>query len=693
MHFIWLICRLFVINVLLIFAIVCILGTILVSSEQKEQKNSSVIQKSIGLVGIKAARLEGLGGQGVKVGIIDTGIDYKHQDLLGYGQGGKVVGGYNFVNPKERPMDTDGHGTEVAGIIAGNGSFMGVAPESKLLSYKVSSTGEGVSSDYIANAVQHAIDDGVNVINISLGINRTNDQIDEAIDKAVKKGIVVVVAAGNNGPHKNTIGSPGKDINAITVGASYNNLTSSIVSTFEVGNRQYQVIPMIGIKALPEPIIGKIVYGGYGRIQDLKNVNATNAILLEERGSDIKGQKVYFSEKEENAANKGAKALVIFNNNTGLFFGELVGQNKTSKYVPRIPVISISKEDGLEIKSMLTENKTGRLRIFYHPNFVAPFSSRGPVSPFYIKPDLIAPGVFVNSTTLGGKYNLTSGTSIAAPHVAGAAALVLEKHPGLSPTDVSSILITTTDPVTDAYERIFPIEEVGSGMLNITRALSANLITLPHSMIFDLSYDNQSQTKIIHMKSIDGKPIPHLEVSFSTNESTLSFNYHQEGDSINVKISDNSKKEGNYEGFIILDDSRTVYRIPVVVHVTKGTLHIKQNNGALLVSIDYPGNWTYAKISMTRAGTDKTTVTSITPKTPGTVPIYEKGKYWVLAQIKDSNKTEEAYQTVAVDKVTQRSVFDIESNTGIPFREISIIAVVTTIAVVIGIITIRGRKN
>ena len=677
------------VNRLLIFSLLFIFCISLFLSESSEQEISSNLQKSIELVGIKAARLDGLDGQGIKVGIIDTGIDYNHPDLLGYGPSGKVIGGYDYVDPSEKPLDTNGHGTEVAGIIAADGNFTGIVPKSKLFSYKVSSTGEAVSSDYIVEAIQQAMQDGVNIVNISLGINRTNDQIDNAIDEAVKKGIVIVVAAGNNGPQGDTIGSPGKDINAITVGASYNNLTSSLVATFEVGKNQYQVLPMVGVKDLSSPIEGKIVYGGYGRLQDLQNLDVKGAILLEERGSDVKGQKVYFSEKEKNAANLGAKALVVFNNETGIFFGELIGPNKTAGYAPRIPVISLSQEDGVALKSMLTSNTTGSLNMFYHPDFVAVFSSQGPVSPFYIKPDLVAPGVFVNSTTLGGKYNLTSGTSFAAPHVAGAAAVILQKYPGLSPSDVASLLVTTTDPVTDAYGKLFPISAVGSGRLNITRALESNLIISPHSLIFNLSFDNQSQTKKLHLRTLDGSVIPQMNANFSSNETSLGLNYSQSNDTLNVKISDAVKSEGTYDGFLILKDAKTSYRIPVVVHITKGTLLVDQSNGTLHFSIDYPDKWSYAKISLIKAGTDEMTSTSVTPQEIGSLPVYEKGQYWILAQIKVSNETEEAYQTILVNETAQKNIFDLQYTIGIPAKQVAIISGIIIIAVTIGLASRR----
>ncbi len=679
------------INRLLIFSFFFVFCIFLFVSESNEQEISSNLQKSIELVGTEAARLDGLEGQGMKIGVVDTGIDYNHPDLLGYGPSGKVAGGYDYVSTGNNPLDTNGHGTEVAGIISGDGNFSGIAPKAKLFAYKVSSTGSGVSSDYIIKAIQQATHDRVNVINISLGINKTNDQIDNAVDESVKKGIVVVVAAGNNGPQENTIGSPGKDANAITVGATYNNLTSSLVATFEVGIKQYEVLPMVGVRNLPNSIQSKIVYGGYGRVEDLQNLDIKNSILLEERGSDIKGQKVYFAEKEKNAADFGARALVVFNNESSIFYGELVEPNKTLGYSPRIPVISMSGEEGLELKSILTADTMGSINMFYHPDFMASFSSQGPVSPFYIKPDLVAPGVFVNSTTLGGSYNITSGTSFAAPHVAGAAAIILQKYPSLSPVDVASLLVTTTDPVTDAYGHLFPISAAGSGRLNITRALESNMIVTPHSLIFNLSFDNQSQTRSLQLRTLDGSAVPQLKASFSSNESSLSFYYTQSKDILDVRISDNSKKEGSYDGFLTLSDSKTNYRIPIVIHVTRGTLMVNQKNGTLYFSLDYPDNWSYAKISLIESENGKVTTTSIIPSQTSLLPVYEKGQYWILAQITSANKTDEAYQTALVNEVAQRNVLDFQ-DIGIPQKQIVIISGIVVITAIVGVVARRGEN-
>jgi len=687
MHFIWSKSRYHVIKRISFFLAVISFVVFFVSSSN-EQKSFD-LPASIQLVGDKLLLQQGIDGQGVKVGIIDTGIDFRHPDLHGYGPSGKVVGGYDYVNTRENSTDSNGHGTEVAGIVAADGNFSGMAPKSKLFSYKVSSSGESVSSDFIVQAITHAIEDKVNVINISLGVNRTNDDIENAVDNAVKKGIVVVVAAGNNGPDNETIGSPGRDMNAITVGASYNNITSSLVATLKVGNNQFDVLPMVGTKALTDSVEGKLVYGGYGRLKDLKNSNVKGSILLEQRGSDTKGEKVFFVEKEKNAADLGAKALVVFNNQSGIFFGELRDPSSKINYIPRIPVISMSKDDGLKLKSMLTDKTIGNLAIFFHPDFVAPFSSRGPVSPFYVKPDLVAPGVLVNTTTLEGKYNLTSGTSLAAPHVTGAVAILLQKYPNLDPSSIASLISTTTDPVTDAYGNVLPIEAGGSGRLNVTRAYFANLIINPHSLVFDLSYENTSQTRILQLHPIDNSKIQKLTAQFLSNESSLSFNYSAKNDMITATIRDNAKKAGDYEGFIILNDSKTSYRIPVLVHLTRGNLNVSEKDGILNFSLDYPQNWSYAKISLMRAGSHDTRISAITPQNNATIPLHDTGEYWIEADIKSGNNTDYAYQTISVNRITENQL-DLENILQIPFKQLAIISAILIIATIVGL-SVRPR--
>ena len=651
-------------------------------------RNEPLIQfydeKSSSLIGVNVPRNLGFTGNNVKIGVIDTGIDYTHHDLLGFGNNGKVVGGYDFVDNDEQPMDTNGHGTEVAGIIASNGKLMGIAPNAKLFAYRVSADGESVSSDYIIKAIHKAIADKVNIINISLGENKTNDAIDNAVRDAVRNGIVVVIAAGNNGPALQTIGSPAKNPAAITVGASYNNITSSLVSTLEIGQKQYQVIPMRGTKALPESVYAKIIFGGYGRLQDLANLNVKDSILLVERGSDVPGEKIYFSEKEYNAALNGAKAVIVFNNEPGIFYGELIGRDNKTMYNPSIPVVSISRVDGLYIKETFQNEQLGKLNVFYHPDFVAPFSSRGPVSPFYPKPDLVAPGVFINSTLPGNKYNLTSGTSFAAPHVSGAAALLLERSPSLKPVEMASILSTTSDPVTDPYGKDFAVNVAGSGRLNVTRAFSANLVVIPHYLIFNLSQQDLYQTKSLQIESLN-EQIPTLEINFSSEEKNVGFEYKLEKNFLNVKVFLRDEKLGDFEGVLKINDGKTLYHIPVLIHVTKGSIKLKENDGNVALELNYPDKWSYAKISLTNKETGEIKVASITPNKMSSISAHSSGEYWAEARIATPNGTDNAYGTITVKNPRYENELEFWESGVVPMRQILIISGIVAISILVGI--------
>ena len=217
----------------------------------------------------------GADGEGIKIAVIDTGVNFEHPDLFGIGDEGKILGGYDFIENDSTPQDTNGHGTQVAGIIAADGEITGIAPKSKILAYRVSEDGEAVSSELIIKAIKQAIIDGADIINISLGVDVIHDDIDHAVNEAVDSGIIVVVAAGNSGPDEKTIGSPGANPNAITVGATYNDTGSSIVSTLQVDKKQFQVLPMLGTEVIPEKIMAEIQFGEFGREQDLKKIDAT----------------------------------------------------------------------------------------------------------------------------------------------------------------------------------------------------------------------------------------------------------------------------------------------------------------------------------------------------------------------------------------------------------------------------------
>jgi len=656
---------------------------ILISSQLQSTENISILVNDSGpFIGTSIPYQSGYDGSGIIISIIDTGIDLNHPDL-----DGQIIGGYDFVDNDDMPEDINGHGTQVAGIIAANGNLKGIAPNSKILMYKVSEDGESVPSNLIIKAIEKSIEDDADIINISLGINQTNTKIDQAVNKAVKNNIFVVTAAENFGPELSTIGSPGINPNAITVGATFNNVTSSLVSTFEIEGKTFNVFPMVGTQALTDPITSQIIFGKYGKVNDLIGNNFEGSILLIQRGSDIEDEIVYFSDKEKNAANVGAKAVLVYNNEPGIFFGELIHEYVDEGYEPTIPALSLSRDDGLVIREILQSNTKGTLDVFYHPDFVAYFSSRGPVSPFYIKPDLVAPGAFINTTDINGNYKISSGTSFAAPHVAGTAALILQKNPELTPQEVKSILMTTTDIVYDQFNDRFPIDVSGNGRISASNAINAELIIMPPNLIFDLSSANQIQTKDLEISGIDDQAIS-ISIRFEENDAA-DFDYSLDDKNMTINAKLTEQNLGYFESRIIINHNEIDYHIPVMVRVSEGAITVNEDGGKFNVGISSPSSWSYAKISVINQETGKIVTESITPsKNPG-ITVSQPGEYWIEAKIKDSAKTLSAYASIQVKKIGHDEK-DLANALNLPEKPILIIAAIMIVTAVVGL-SIRRR--
>ena len=320
------------------------------------------------LAQVRADRVQqelGGSGLGVRVGIVDSGIDYTHPALGGgFGPGFRVAGGWDFVNGDPDPRDDDGHGTHVAGIVAGNGGgVLGVAPAATLYAFKVlDAEGTGALSDVIAALEGCAdpdgnpgTDDRLDVVNVSLGGETPYDRdpTSLAVDALDALGTVVVVASGNSGiPF--SVATPATARGAITVG-------------------------------------------------------------------------------------------------------------------------SVSPRDSL-----------------------ARASSRGPTLGLRIKPDLVAPGELILSARLGGGTESRSGTSMAAPHVAGAAALLRQLHPDWTHDELRSALVT------QAVDLQRPASEQGNGRLDAYAAATASLFVSPTSLAFGSVSPNEtgwSRTQVLRFHS------------------------------------------------------------------------------------------------------------------------------------------------------------------------------------------------
>ncbi|SDP14677.1 subtilisin [Litchfieldia salsa] len=199
-----------------------------------------------GIPHIKADTVQSTGvtGNGVKVAILDTGIDSYHEDL-------SVAGGASFVSGEPNALtDGNGHGTHVAGTVSGlNNSLgvLGVAPSASLYAVKVlGADGSGTYSG-IAQGIEWAISNNMDVINMSLGGSQGSTALQQAVDNAYNNGIVVVAAAGNSGSKgkRNTIGYPAKYSSVIAVGAVDN--TNNRASFSSVGNELEVMAPGVSI--------------------------------------------------------------------------------------------------------------------------------------------------------------------------------------------------------------------------------------------------------------------------------------------------------------------------------------------------------------------------------------------------------------------------------------------------------------
>lgn len=642
------------------------------------------MERSIPYVGAGPAT-GGLTGKGVVVAVIDTGIDYNHPDLYGFGTDGKVIGGYNFISPGTPPIDNNGHGTQVSGIIAADNVLRGVAPDARLLVYKVSENGEGVSPDLIVRAIRMALQDGADIINISLGVNKTNDAIDNEVTEAARQGVLVVAAAGNDGPGRSTIGSPGHNMAALTVGATYNNLTVSRVAVLEVDGKQYTVAPMIDSVVVTSPVSGPVVFGGYARQQDLDKVDASGSILLAERGSDTPGEMVYFSIKEHNAAEAGALAIIVFNNQDGLFFGELVHEFIEPDYIPRIPAVSMERADGLKILEDVERGVTARLQLIYDPDHPVPFSSRGPVSPIFVKPDMMAPGAYINTTTIQG-YDIASGTSYATPHVSGAAALLMELHPGITPEQIRSILTTTAEQVIDINGNRSNLSDAGSGRLDIATALKSRLVISPSVIVAGVSPEDPVSAIPISIQTLDGLPYGDITVQYDTPDTmTISHEISYAKDPRNPDVILHVQTTSDATGFVtITDDDNIKYTMPVIAYYTQGTITATEDAGTIHIDISHPDGWSFAKIMLFNRVSDVYQI-SATPDKPAQIQVDRNGTYYITANIVTKSESVPAYGQITVDSVDASNTPD---TTDMPWRHA---AIAGAVAVSIGAVGVLYR--
>lgn len=524
-------------------------------------------EENIKMIGAEEVRMfldekdRRLTGEGVRVGVIDTGIDYTHPDLKSnYG------GGRDLIDGDRNPMETKSpkkvatlHGTHVAGIIAGNGKIQGVAPKATIIAYRALGPGGAGTTEQVLAAIEQAIKDKVDVVNLSLGndVNGPDLPLSLALNQAVDRGIVAVVASGNAGPNVWTVGSPGTASKAISVGAS--TPVMKVPYFFIVGSgEKFRANPMSGSGEFSFNRSLDIVDAGLGKKEDIKNVNGKIALI--KRGG------LTFSKKAENALCAGAKAVLIYNNTNGHFIGNL------EKQLP-IPVGSLSKMEGELLKKQ--RSPTVRFTTIEEKDQLADFSSRGPVTGSWeIKPDILAPGVAIQSTIPGGYLSL-QGTSMAAPHVAGACALIKQAHPNWNPAQIKAAIMNTALPLLKKGTIRYHTYEQGAGRIQVAKAINTCSLVTPSSLQFgkfQLADRLGLHKAYLNIENMSGRT---QHYSFNTPDQVaglswkLPFSFtlksgQKEEIGLELTVESKSFSRKIHDGYLTLNAGSTIIQIPYI---------------------------------------------------------------------------------------------------------------------------------
>lgn len=535
-----------------------------------------------------------LNGTGTTIGIIDTGVDYTHPDLGGARfPNAKVVGGYDFADNDRDPMDHNGHGTHVAGIAAADGKVQGVAPKARLYAYKVfADNGNGADDAGIIAALEQSVKDHCTVVNMSLGTSGgTADTPEtEAINNAVKAGVVVVAATGNSGPRNPTtawpLGAPATSLNAIAVAAA-NDGPYPVVQVTQPTAMGLDNIMGSYADIAPQFTEGSsytVVDAGYGSTADFAAVNVKGKVALVERGPIGSGG-IYFRDKVLNAEAAGAAGVIIYNHSPGVLGMTLrvAAGDEKKEYVP---CIGITQDAGQELKMLTGQGLVVRFGTRSYLGTVADFSSMGPTEDFHFKPEVAAPGVTVNSTFPGGEYAKLDGTSMASPAVAGAVALVKSAHPEWTPETVKLVLMNTADILRNwQNDEGITWTLQGAGRVDVPAALDTPAVagvttsdgqTSAQTGAVLVNDNGISSATTVNVRNLSGKSITFtssfawtmderdgVDVKLSPASMTLAAGATAQlsvTTSVNLKV----VKQGAHEGVIKLESSSGTLHLPYI---------------------------------------------------------------------------------------------------------------------------------
>ena len=586
-----------------------------------EPVNETKLADSVPSIGGDISQKTGYTGKGMVVAILDTGLDTSHEafqngvnsakytktDIQAKISGNPLQAGeisvdsvyksskipfaYDYYDNDTNVSGGNFHGTHVAGIVGANGGKVtGVAPDAQLMILKIfGDDGSGAYDSDILAALDDAVMLGVDAINMSLGMTAGFSQaaetrMQEVYQRVKNAGISLMCAAGNeysssyksasgtdlplaSNPDNGAVASPSTYDAALSV-ASMNNVKATAPYLLLGEQKIRYSDPAETVSKQISSLNGTYEYVacGVGATSDFTGKTLTNKVALIQRAGEENGEILTFAQKEANAKKAGAKAVIIYDN----VEGDLVNMSTDGN----IPAVFISKADG---EAMLAaSDKHVSFSKSYLAQFqdaysgkMSDFSSWGVTPDLKLKPEITAPGGNIYSTLPGGLYGSMSGTSMASPHMAGAAVVMAQYiTEELGGTDMTQqeitalsnkLLMSTAVPVKNEQGLPYSPRKQGAGLVQLGRATKAK------------AYLSSAE---------DG--LPKAELGSSTDGSfSFSFQVHN------------------------LSAQQIKYEVGVTV-LTEDT--VKQNGK------------TYMAQSPRRLAADEVTVT-----TPGTVTLGEKG--------------------------------------------------------------------